>query len=80
MPIAYNDLNYTIGGVVHFPTFHAMCDVIRGRNCLFSAGRGRGESSHSSGVPVLITDLLLHLRVRQRLQERGPEVISTTPF
>ena len=69
-----------LAGVEHFPTFHAMCDVIRGRTWLLSAGCGRGKTSHTSGVPVLITDLLLHLRVRQRLQERGPEVISTTPL
>ncbi len=51
-----------------------LCDVRRGRTGLLSAGCRRGKSSHTSGVPVLITNLLLHLRVRQCLQERGPEV------
>ena len=34
---------------------------------------GRGcETSHASGVPVLVSDLLLHLGVGQGFQERGP--------
>ena len=32
------------------------------------------QPSHSSGVPVLVTDLLLHLRIRQSLQEWRPDV------
>ena len=41
-------------------------------NVVLPSGRCRRQTSHSSGVSVLVSNLLLHLRVRQRLQERRP--------
>ena len=40
-------------------------------------GRGGGKSPHPPGVPVLVTHLLLHLGVREGLQERAPNTRLT---
>ena len=40
----------------------------------FALELGGCEPPHPPGVPVLVADLLLHLGVRQSLQERRPRV------
>ena len=36
-------------------------------------GRGCGKPAHASRISVLVTHLLLHLLVGQRLKERAPD-------